>query len=103
MKYLILILSLCFSMSALSSYPYVEWKNEQKYIDSSHDKSVNYFRAGIRFKNTYFELGPMTDGESFETGYKFKNRNWKFKMKWEGKNTTSLKHKVETEIRYNFR
>ena len=102
MKYLPLLLLLSAPAFA-ESYPYVEWKNEQKYIYSSHDKSVNHFRAGIRFKNTYFELGPMTDGESFETGYKFKNRNWKFKMKWEGKNTTSLKHKVETEIRYNFR
>jgi hypothetical protein len=58
----------------------------------------------MKFENDiYFEFGPMTDGESFETGYKWKDENWKFKMKWEGKNTESLKHKVETEIRYTFK
>ena len=102
MKYLPLLLLLSAPAFA-ESYPYVEWKWEQKYINSLHDKTVNHLRAGMRFGNAYIEAGPMTDGESFETGVKFKNRNWKFKMKWEGKNTTSLKHKVETEIRYNFR
>ena len=102
MKYLPLLLLLSAPAFA-ESYPYVEWKWEQKYINSLHDKTVNYLRAGMKWGNAYIEAGPMTDGESFETGVKFKSHNWKFKMKWEGQNTTSLKHKVETVIRYNFR
>jgi hypothetical protein len=102
MRYVLLVFILI-STPALAQ-PYIEWKNEVKYTDSHYDKTINYFRAGMKFENdTYFEFGPMTDGESFETGYKWKDENWKFKMKWEGKNTESLKHKVETEIRYTFK
>ena len=100
MRYLLLVF-LLISTPALAQ-PYLEWKNEIKYTDSHYDKTVDYFRAGMKWKNTYIELGPMTGGESFETGYKWKDENWKFNIKWEGKNTASLKHKVETEIRYTF-
>ena len=99
MRYVLLVLLI--SVPAVGQ-PYVEWKWQQKYINSLHDKTVNHLRAGMRWGNAYMEAGPMTDGESFETGVKFKSENWKFKMKWEGENTESLKHKVETEIRYTF-
>ena len=55
MKYLPLLLLLSAPAFA-ESYPYVEWKWEQKYINSLHDKTVNYLRAGMRFGNAYICL-----------------------------------------------
>ena len=100
MRYVLLVLLIS---APVVGQPYVKWKWEQKYINSLHDKTVNHLRAGMKWGNAYIEAGPMTDGESFETGVKFKDENWKFKIKWEGKNTETLKHKVETEIRYTFK
>ena len=53
----------------------------------------------------YVEAGPMTNGNSFEMGYKFKRGNWTFKGKFEGKDKNTkdfIGSKVETEIRYTF-
>ena len=53
----------------------------------------------------YVEAGPMTDGKSFEMGYKFKRGNWTIKGKVESKdrkNRDFIGSKVETEIRYTF-
>ena len=53
----------------------------------------------------YVEGGPMTDGKSFEAGYKFTRGNWTFKGKVEAKDRNDrdfIGSKVETEIRYTF-
>ena len=63
MRYVLLVLLIS---APVVGQPYLEWKNEVKYTDSHYDKTINYFRTGIKFENdTYFEFGPMTDGESF--------------------------------------
>jgi len=51
------------------------------------------------------EAGPMTDGYSFETGYKFKMDNLVIKGKFEGADSDKrdyIKSQLETEIRYTF-
>ena len=67
---------------------------------------TQHLRLGYKFDNKmYLEAGPMTDGYSFETGYKFKMDNLVIKGKFEGADSDKrdyIKSQLETEIRYTF-
>lgn len=85
--------------------PYIEYKHEQQYKDWSYDKNTQHLRLGYKAKNNvYFEAGPMSDGHSWEGGYKFKQDKFVFKGKVETKkrDDSEPKTKVETELRYTF-
>ena len=85
---------------------YIEVKNELPFRDFDSQQDITHLRLGYKFDNNmYVEAGPMTDGKSFEIGYKFKTRNWTFKGKVESKDRNDrdfIGSKVETEIRYTF-
>lgn len=84
---------------------YLEWKNELKYSNSAYEKTVNHLRPGVKFKNFYWEGGYVSDGKfGAETGYKFQFDSLTVKGKWEGisSNDDTLKHKLETEVRFTF-
>ena len=84
----------------IKAAPYVEYKNE---YELKKEKTTNHLRLGYKAKNNfYFEIGPMTDGHSYEAGYKFKFDGVTVKGKLETKDTGSAKTKVETEVRYTF-
>jgi hypothetical protein len=101
MKYMFLVL-LMVSSSVLAQ-PYVEYKNEYEFKEWDHTKTTHHLRLGYKAKNNlYFEIGPMTKGHSYETGYKFKFDAVTLKGKLETKDTGSAKTKVETEVRFNF-
>ena len=87
----------------IKASPYVEYKNEYEMREWNHTKTTNHLRLGYKAKNNfYFEIGPMTDGHSYEAGYKFKFDGVTVKGKLETKDTGSAKTKVETEVRYTF-
>jgi K+ transporter len=87
----------------IKASPYVEYKNEYEMKEWSHTKTTNHLRLGYKAKNNfYFEIGPMTDGHSYEAGYKFKFDGVTVKGKLETKDTGSAKTKIETEVRYTF-
>ena len=101
MRLSILILFLC---PYLQAAPYIEYKNEVKYLNSSHTSTVNHIIGGYEFKTgnlkLYGEAGYTTEGTSIEVGYKFKPlKNLTLKGKWEG---VDREHKLETEVRYTF-
>ena len=83
--------------------PYVEYKNEYEMKEWNHTKTTDHLRLGYKGANNfYFEIGPMTDGHSYEAGYKYKFDNVTVKGKLETKDTGSAKTKIETEVRYTF-
>jgi len=92
----------------LKASPYIEFKSETKFNDQMHrGDTTNHTRIGFEkktdFGKVYVEGGHMTDGHSFEAGYKFKwDKNLTIKGKFEGKNASQLKSKLETEIRYTW-
>jgi K+ transporter len=89
--------------SSVLAQPYVEYKNEYELKEWDHTKTTHHLRLGYKAKNNlYFEIGPMTKGHSYETGYKFKFDAVTLKGKLETKDTGSAKTKVETEVRFNF-
>jgi len=100
MKLLIAVLAVFASSQAFAN-PYIEYKNELKYTDSTYKKTISHIRLGYKTKNNfYFEAGKRTEGTSGEIGYKIKRKNWVLKGKWEASHTDALDHKLETEIRY---
>jgi hypothetical protein len=102
---LVLFIGSVFMMLSLDikAAPYVEWKNEYELKEWTHTKTTNHFRVGYKTDdNLYFEIGPMTDGHSYEAGYKFKFDAVTVKGKLETKDTGNTKTKVETEVRYTF-
>lgn len=108
MNKIILITALIMPSHAYSADTYVEYKNELKYSYSTHQDTINHLRVGYETKNPltgskyYIESGYTTDGSSLEMGYKIKRGHTTFKGKWEGVDTDTFKHKLETEIRYTF-
>lgn len=105
------VLALAMILTATPAYAadtYVEYKNELKYSHSARQDTINHFRVGYETKNPltgnkyYIESGYTTDGSSVEMGYKIKKGYTTFKGKWEGVDTDTFKHKLETEIRYTF-
>mgnify|MGYP001167999156 CR=1 FL=1 len=103
---LIIVLFSMFILTSAQANPYIEIKNELPFVDLTSQSSVTHYRLGYKFDNNmYVEAGPMTNGNSFEIGYKFKRGNWTFKGKFEGKDKNTkdfIGSKVETEIRYTF-
>ena len=83
---------------------YVEYKNELKYQDSTYKQDIHHLRPGVKLGNFYFEGGYFSEGDfGAEAGYKFKlGPNLLLKGKWEGTKSDSLKHKLETEVRWTF-
>lgn len=77
--------------------PYIELKDEYELKDYS--KRTDHLRFGYASKHAYFEIGPMTNGVSWETGFNFKSNNFSWKTKIE---TKDEKSKVETKLRYTF-
>ena len=109
MKYLIAVLVLAVSLPAFSEPRYyMEYKHTAPFLDSNllSEKITQDLRLGSKWDHFYFEAGDaMIDGHhglGWEGGYKFKADHWEFKGKWEGRDIDSMKHKVETEVRYNF-
>ena len=110
----VLLIGLIFTMLSLSldikadNSTYIEMKSETSFNDQFHrGDTTNHTRLGFEKKTTfgkvYIEGGHMTDGHSFEAGYKFKwDKNLTIKGKFEGKNASQLKSKLETEIRYTW-
>ena len=88
----------------LEANPYIEYKHEHSQKDWEFDKNVQHIRLGYQFENkTYIEAGKMTDGYSWEAGYKLKlSDNLKLKGKIETKDAGVAKSKIQTEIRYTF-
>ena len=100
---IIIILGLLILKPVTFASPYVEYKNEIKYKDTTFRKDVHHFRVGYKTKkNFYFEAGPRTGGYSSEVGYKLKKGSFTVKGKWEGSKTKDLDHKLETEVRYTW-
>lgn len=83
---------------------YIEWKNELKFTDSYYEQRIDHVRPGIKIGNFYLEGGYFSEGDfSTEAGYKFKlTPNLEIKGKWEGTKDQDFKHKLETEVRWNF-
>ena len=83
---------------------YVEYKNEIKYQDQAYKQTIHHVRPGVKLGNFYFEGGYFSEGDfGAEAGYKFKlGPNLQLKGKWEGPKDDSLKHKLETEVRWTF-
>ena len=87
---------------------YIEIKSEVKYDQNlRRGDTTNHTRFGFEKKTTfgklYVEGGRMSEGHSFEMGYKYRwDKNLTIKGKWEGKDAGTLKNKLETEIRYTF-
>ena len=70
---LFLLLIILSSPGPALAGPYAEYKNEYEMRDWNKTKSVEHMRFGYKAENNlYFEIGPMTSGHSYESGYKFK-------------------------------
>ena len=99
----LLMLTLCSTVQ--SSNTYLEYKNEKSVLPIVL-KDIHRFRIGetMTYKNLtlYVELGTMTNGYSYETGYKYRVGNFVFKGKYEEKDSGINKSKLQTEIRYTF-
>ena len=103
MKAIITAIVMCIVTTTAYAGPYVEYKHENQHKDWKFDKNTEHLRLGYKAKNNlYFELGPMTNGHSYEAGYKIKLNRFTFKGKLETKDIGTSKSKLETEIRYNF-
>lgn len=112
MKLIIAIVLSLFSLTAVAEdwtpQPYLEYKQELKYVGDLFKRDIHHLRFGAKFGMLYAELGPMTsdgnDGVSAEIGYKFKlSDRFVLKGKWEGVDQNSVfGHKLETEIRFTF-
>jgi hypothetical protein len=94
----VLIALILFISPAAFAAPYIEYKNEYKFLSK---EDIHHLRFGYKTeKNFYIEAGPRTEGYSSELGYKIKRGSFTFKGKWEGSKTEDFKHKLETEVRY---
>lgn len=96
-----LLLSTLMTTTAQAA-PYVELKDEYTWNDS---KRTDHLRFGYKWSNVYAEIGPMTSGTSWETGFSFKvgsNLSWKTKLEVKDPAEGSPKSKIETKIRYTF-
>ena len=106
MKLIIAIMLTSMFIYSAQADTYIEVKNELPFRDFDSQQDVTHLRLGYKFDNNmYVEGGPMTDGKSFEMGYKFQKGNWTFKGKVESKDRNDrdfIGSKVETEIRYTF-
>ena len=106
MKLIIAIMLTSMFIQSAQANTYIEVKNELPFKDFDSQQDVTHLRLGYKFDNNmYVEGGPMTDGKSFEMGYKFKRGNLTFKGKVESKDRKDrdfIDSKVETEIRYTF-
>ena len=106
MQRLIFFLIISGSSFLSKANPYIEIKNSIPFIGKYSQSTVTHARLGYKFDNNmYIEGGPMSHGESYEAGYKFKKGNWTFKGKWEGSDSSQrekFRSKLETEIRYTF-
>lgn len=106
MKLIIAIMLTSMFIQQAQANTYIEVKNELPFRDFKSQQDVTHYRLGYKFDNNmYVEGGPMTDGKSFEAGYKFTRGNWTFKGKVEAKDRNDrdfIGSKVETEIRYTF-
>ena len=101
----LLLLLLTIPLSVQSSV-YLEYKNELP-IHPIVGPEVNHFRIGetTSYKgiSLYYEVGVMTNGYSYESGYKYQRGSWTIKGKYENKsNSRYEKSKLQTEIRYTF-
>ena len=95
----VLIALILFISPAAFAAPYVEYKNEYKFLSQ---EDIHHLRLGYKTeKNFYIEIGPRTKGYSSELGYKIKRGPITFKGKWESSKTDNFNHKLETEIRYD--
>lgn len=100
-KFAVLLL---FLSATATANPYVEYKNELKYRETTFKKDIHHLRLGYKTKkNFYLEAGPRTEGYSLEAGYKVSKGKFVLKGKWEGSKTDNLDHKLETEVRYTFK
>lgn len=99
-----LLTTLLLTSTILSANAYIEYKHEHSHKDWEFDKNVQHIRLGYQFDNKcYVEAGKMTDGYSWEAGYKLKlTDNLKLKGKIETKDAGVAKSKLQTEIRYTF-
>ena len=69
---------MCIVTTTAYAGPYIEYKHEHQHKDWKFDKNTEHLRLGYKAKNNlYFELGPMTNGHSYEAGYKIKSPNQK--------------------------
>lgn len=109
---IVLLIGSVFTLLSLDikadSSTYIEMKSETSFNDQFHrGDTTNHTRLGFEKKTTfgkvYIEGGHMTDGHSFEAGYKYRwGENLTIKGKFEGKDASQLKSKLETEVRYTF-
>ena len=105
---IVVLIGSLFMMLEANADTYIEIKSETKFNDQMHrGDTTNHTRLGFEKKTTfgkvYIEGGHMTDGHSFEAGYKYRwGEHLTFKGKFEGKDSSQLKSKLETEVRYTF-
>jgi len=105
----LILASLLLPLTA-SAGTYIEYKNELPILNLSLMPTVGEQTHHIRIGEEvtlsgitmYIEAGGMTNGYSYETGYKYKKGNWTIKGKYEGKDSGFNRSKLQTEIRYNF-
>ena len=106
MKRFLLIILLFFWSTLAIANPYLEFKNTVPFKDYHSETSTSHLRLGYKFDNNFYvEGGAMSNGSSYEAGYKFKKGKWTIKGKWEGSDSSKkdyFKSKIETEFRYTF-
>jgi len=107
----ILAIATVITLGVSSADLYVEYKNELPIVPVI-GKEVHHLRIGTtksyKGLTMYVEGGGMSNGYSYETGYKYKIGQWTIKGKYENKNTSSVpfgvgKSKLQTEVRYTFK
>ena len=105
---IVVLMGSLFTMLEANADTYIEIKSETKFNDQMHrGDTTNHTRIGFEkktdFGKVYVEGGHMTDGHSFEAGYKYRmSEHLTIKGKFEGKDSSQLKSKLETEFRYTF-
>lgn len=104
---ILIALVFIFSSALANAEQYLEIKTETSYKGFSRGDTTTHVRLGSEKTLTrgkiYIEAGHMSDGHSFEAGYKYKwDNRLVIKGKYEGKKVNQTKSKLETEIRYTF-
>ena len=110
LPYIVLAIATVITLGVTAADNYIEYKNEQPILSLSLiptiGDEIHHFRYGKTHTynglTLYVEAGHMTNGYSYETGYKYKTGNWTIKGKYEGKDSGINKSKLQTEVRYTF-
>ena len=85
LKFVLLVVLLTTPFVTPHANPYLELKNTVPFKDYHSETSTSHLRLGYKFDNNFYvEGGAMSNGSSYEAGYKFKKGKWTIKGKWDG-------------------